>query len=199
MTDVDRICNDITLVAENHLPLEKWGFAESGRIRKLDNSTSPSIIYSSELCKLKISFNEFNPPFQTENFSIHIYYGRHTASDEKDIDIVDGTKCYCWHDVAKPLHFIDDASPDYVAKNIFSHELIEEFRKSVSSKDLQYKSLEWGIRKHAVVWEKYAPRLFELFDVQKEDLWQKYRDFLKDVYDIRGRSAIIQPSMDNVC
>ncbi len=39
---------------------------------------------------------------------------------------------------------------------------------------------------HAIIWEKYGYRLFELFDLRRPDLWEKYSVFIKQVYDIRG-------------
>jgi len=69
----------------------------------------------------------------------------------------------------------------------------------ISSESLSHKLPEWEIRKHAYIWEEYAPRLFELFDLRHTDLWEKYRQFLKAVYDIKGRSLNIKPPLDSIC
>src|SRR6266498_5171045 len=53
-------------------------------------------------------------------------------------------------------------------------------------------------RKNFKIWEQYAPRLFEIFDLHRADLWQDYGKFLKEVYDISGRNPAIKPSLDKV-
>jgi hypothetical protein len=52
---------------------------------------------------------------------------------------------------------------------------------------------------HKAIWQYYGKRLFELFDLRQPDLWQEYREFLKEVYDIKGRNPAIKPPMDKVC
>jgi hypothetical protein len=52
---------------------------------------------------------------------------------------------------------------------------------------------------HATILDQYGKRLFELFDVTRNDLWMEYRQFLKEFYDIKGRSSFIKPPLDKVC
>jgi len=49
------------------------------------------------------------------------------------------------------------------------------------------------------IWEHYGKRLFELFDLRQPNLWEQYRGFLKEFYDIKGRISFIKPAMDKVC
>jgi hypothetical protein len=97
------------------------------------------------------------------------------------------------------LHFLDGHTPEYTAKNLYTHDLLRKYRETVSSKTLRYKLPEWEIRKHATIWESYAPRLFEVFDLRRPDLWEEYRQFVKEVYDIKGRNPAINPPPDKIC
>jgi hypothetical protein len=110
-------------------------------------------------------------------------------------------ECYCWHREELALHFLDGSMPKYAAEHIYSHSLKQKFRQQ----DLELKLTgernqpEWLVRMHALIWEQYAPRLFEIFDLHRANLWQDYRKFLKEVYDISGRSPAINPPLDKVC
>ena len=199
MNTVNRICEEIALLAESYLNLSEWGFQESARSGELGDSKVPFLIYNSQLCRVKIFFHEWHPPHQTKEYAVKVHYGRLNAPDDTEISIMENEECYCWHGVNEPLHFLDGRTPDYTVENLFSHNLTRKFRKRFSSENLRHKLPEWEIRKHAFIWEKYAPHLFELFDLQRTDLWEKYRLFLKKVYDIEGRPSFIKPSMDKVC
>jgi len=199
MSIKNELCVEIAYLAEKYLDLKKWGFQESMRLEKLDGTSVPSVIYNSDICKVKISFNEWNPPHQSKDYTVDVYYGRLNAPNDKNVFTNNNEKCYCWHGVIKALHFLDSRTPEYTVKNLFSHDLVREYSKSLSSETLPYKLPEWEIRKHAYVWEQYAPRLFELFDSRRTDLWEKYRLFLKGLYDIKGRNPNIVPPMDSVC
>ena len=199
MHNANEIGTDIAYLAKTYLSLEKWGFQEHWRLNELSDSKSPSIIYDSQWCRIKISFNEWHPPHQFQEYSIDIYYGRLCAPNDKNIIVWDNEECYCWHGLAKALHFLDGHTSEHTAKNLFSHDLIKEYSKLGSFESLAYKLPEWEFRKHAFIWREYAPRLFELFDMRRPDLWEQYRKFLKEVYDIKGRNPNIKPFLDHVC
>jgi hypothetical protein len=148
---------------------------------------------------MQIAFDEWVPPHQSVEYAVRIYYGRLHALNDMSTMIWNLEECWCWHSVSKGLHFLDNRTPEYAAKDLHSHDLIRKYRETVHSKDLRNKHVEWEIRKHAFIWEHYAPQLFELFDLRRPDLWEKYRQFLKEVYDIEGRSPIIKPPLDKVC
>jgi hypothetical protein len=188
------IVEEITWVAQGFLDLTQWGFKESYRSAK-----PAKLIYDSEWCRVKIEFAEWAPPYQSTDYAVRIYYGRLHASNQTDTMIWNGEECWCWHLVSEGLHFLDGHSPEYTAKSLYSHELLDKYRETVRSKDLRHKLIEWEIRKHAYIWEHYAPRLFELFDLRRPDLWEQYRLFLKQVYDLEGRSPAVKPPADKVC
>jgi hypothetical protein len=193
------ICAEMASLAESILNLEKRGFHEDERLEELDNSKVPSIIYKSQICKVKISFNEWHPPHQSKEYNINFYYGRLNAPNSKMTTNWKNEECHCWHGVAKVLHFLDNATPEYTAKNLLSHDLIKEYSKLISFNSISHNLPEWEIRKQAYIWEKYIPQLFDLFDANRTDLWESYQLFLKNVYDIKGRPSFIKPSMDKVC
>jgi hypothetical protein len=192
-------CNSIAKLAETYLNLNKWGFQEDTRVDILNVSQYPLLVYKSPICKLKISFNEWTPPHQAEEYSIDVFYGRLSATNNKNIIGNGEDACYCWHSVARVLHFLDGSEVSYTAKNLLSHDRIKAYGQLLSSSSLIGKQPEWELRKHAYIWEEYAPRLFELFDVQNTDIWERYKEFLKQVYDIKGRRPNIVPPLDKVC
>ena len=193
------VCSEIENLALRCLELKKWKFKKSNYQSELSNGMVPFVVFESSICKFKISFNEWSPPYQTQIYSIDVYYGKLDAQDYINIMGVGENACYCWHSVPRILHFLDGKDAGYAAKNLFSHDRIKEYGKNVSSESLEGKLVEWEIRKHAYIWDKYASGLFELFDLKNGVLWDKYRSFLKEVYDIKGRNPNLTPSLDKVC
>jgi hypothetical protein len=199
MHKMNEICEELAYLAESYLNLERWKFQESARLSELGDLKVPFVIYNSQVCRMKISFNEWHPPHQTKDYTVDVYYGKLHAPNDRSIILSGNKECHCWHGVTKVLHFLDGRTPEDAAKNLFSHDLIKEYRKLVSSDSLSHKLPEWEIRKHAYIWEEYAPRLFELFDLRNIDLWERYQLFLKEIYDIKGRNPNIAPPLDSVC
>jgi len=199
MREMHDVCNEIAYLAQTYLELGRWGFVETARLVELNDQTHPAIIYDSPYCKVSISFVEWTPAHQTNEYAARVYYGRSHAPYDKSTMICNGKESYCWHLAREVLHFLDGRTPEYAASNLHSHELIKKFREAVSSKSLLYKLPEWEIRKHAMLWEHYAPRLFEVFDLRHPDVWEQYRQFLKQVYDIKGRNPAINPPLDSIC
>ena len=192
-------CDNIANLAKACLTLTQWEFQEDTRVDALSASQIPLIVYKSPKCKIKISFNEWNPPHQTEEYSVDFYYGRLSSPNDKNIVGVGEDACHCWHSIARALHFLDGHDAAYTANNLLSHDRIKAYGKLFSSSSLLGKQPEWEIRKHAYIWEEYAPRLFDMFDVRNIDIWERYKEFLKQVYDIKGRRPNIVPSLDKVC
>jgi hypothetical protein len=84
---------------------------------------------------------------------------------------------------------------------MYTHSLIEQYQQSELGQSFTGKRRqpEWLAQMHATIWRHYGKRFFELFDLRQPDLWGKYRQFLKEVYDIKGRSPRIKPPLDKVC
>lgn len=190
---VEHPCEYMSQLAQELLPLSKWGFKESYR-----SNRTKDLIYDSEWCRVSFGWSGWD--YMGGN-SITIYYGRKHATDDKYTMSWNGEECYCWHRVELALHFLDGRTPEYGAKMEYSHDLKEKFKRSELGQSLTGKRRqpEWLMQMHATIWEQYVPRLFELFDLRRPDLWEQYRKFLKEVYDIKGRNPDITPPEDKIC
>jgi hypothetical protein len=188
--DVDPI-KEMARIAESALNLPGWGFRESYR------SIDPAkLIYDSEWCRIKIVWGGWD--YGGGN-SISIYYGRLHALSEKTTMIWSGEECYCWHDFDQALHFLDGRTPAESAKLSYSHALTTPFYADEFREKFGRRQPDWLAQMHVTIWQHYGTRFFELFDVRHPELWEQYRQFLKQVYDIAGRIPAIKPSMDKVC
>jgi len=180
-------------VAEGFLDLTSWRFKESYRSAKSGN-----LIYDSEWCRVNLVWGGWD---SGQGNSITIFYGRVHAPNEETTMVWKGEDCHCWHRFELALHFLDGQTPQYAAKTVYSHSLVEQYKQSELGQNLPEKlpQPEWLAQMHATVWRHYGERFFELFDLRQPDLWEKYRQFLKEVYDIKGRSPRIKPPLDKVC
>ena len=134
--------------------------------------------------------------------TISIYYGRlHASNNDMTMAWNEEEECHCWHREELALHFLDGCSPKDAAESINTHRIIKEYRQSDIGQSLSgnRRQPEWLVQMHATTWTEYAPRLFEVFDLRRPELWDQYRDFLREVYDIKGRLPFIQPPLDKVC
>ena len=185
--------NEMTRVAENFLDLDLWGLKESYRSAKSGN-----LIYDSEWCRVNLVWGGWDP---LGGNSISIHYGRLHAPNEEAKMTWNGEECHCWHRFELLLHFLDGRTPEYASKTMYTHSLIEQYKESELGRSFTGKRRqpEWLAQMHVTVWRHYGKRFFELFDLRRPDLWDKYRQFLKDVYDIKGRSPRIKPPLDKVC
>lgn len=182
---------EMTRVAQGFLDLARWGFKESYLSSKTGN-----LIYDSKQCRISLVWGGWDP---LGGNSISIYYGRLHAPNEEATMTWKGEECYCWHRFEHALHFLDERTPAEAAKLNFSHPIANPFYEDEFRREFHRRQLEWLARMHAVVWEHYGKRFFELFDLHNPDLWERYRQFLKEYYDIEGRIPEIKPSMDKVC
>ena len=189
-------CEEMARLAQSFLPLKQWGFIESYRSKKDER-----LIHTSQWCRVKFVWSGWE--IDSGN-TISIYYGRLHAPDDKIRVIWNGEECHCWHSLmgtGAVLDFLDGlTSQESAVRNNFPP-IIEQFRHSEVWQNLSGKRREpeLAIKMHAAVWNHYKIRLFELFDLRRPDLWEKYRHFMKDLYDIKGRSPNIKPSLDKVC
>jgi len=191
---IDDPCEYMAQLGRDFLPLQKWGFNESARFV----TTSPKLIYDSEWCRVKFLWDGWE---MYGGNTISIDYGRLHAPDDSPKMKWKGEECYCWHREELALHFLDKRSPDYAANMIYSHALIQDYKDSELGKSLggKRRQPEWLVRMQAMIWEHYAPRLFELFDLRRPELWEQYRQFVKEVYAIKGLIPEIKPPEDKIC
>src|SRR6185503_15870394 len=170
-------CEEMKHLAQENMPIQKWGFQESDRSNK-----DEWLIYDSQWCRVKFVWS--GGEIQTGN-TMSIYYGRlHAPSDRLQLSW-NGEACHCWHRMELALHFLDKLLPEYAVRNIHTHSLIEPYYTAEFQKKYHLRQPKWLVLMHATVWEHYAPRLFEVFDLRRPDLWEQYRQFVKQVYDIK--------------
>jgi hypothetical protein len=187
--------DEMDRLARTFLDLKQWGFQENVRLEK----NFPIIVYQSEWCRMKFTWGGWE---MSGEYTIGIDYGRLHAPPDNVYIMWNGEKCYCWHNITYALHFLDGYSPEDVAsKNYQRPRLMEQFRQSEVGQSLRGRrhQPEWLVRMHGALWEHYGVRVFELFDLRRPHLWEKYRQFMKELYDIEGRSPNIKPPLDSVC
>lgn len=171
--------------------LGTWGFKEN--FRSVKNNI---LIYDSQWCRIKFVWGGWD---YLEGNSISIYYGRLHAPNEEVKMIWHGEECHTWHRFEHALHFLDGRSPIDAAKMNYSTPLISKYYEEEYNQKFHRRQPEWLMKMHMEVWEHYGIKLFKLFDLRQPDLWEQYRGFLKEFYDIKGRISFIKPSMDKVC
>jgi hypothetical protein len=108
-------------------------------------------------------------------------------------------ECHAWHGFEHALHFLDGRSPADAAKMNYSTPLTSKYYEEEISQNFHRRQPEWLMQMHMEVWGHYGKIFFELFDLRKPNLWEQYRKFLKEFYDIKGRPPFIKPAMDKVC
>jgi hypothetical protein len=184
-------CEEMNRLAQKTLLLKKWGFQESYRSNKDER-----LIYDSAWCRVKLVWSGWE--VYTGN-TMSMYYGRLHAVNDLSHMIWNGEACHCWHRVELVLHFLDKRLPEYAAQNIYTHSLIGKYYEDEFQKKYYRRQPEWLVHMHATIWENYAPRLFEVFDLRHPDLWEQYQQFVKQVYDIKSRNPAINPPLDKIC
>ena len=183
--------SEMKRITQNLMVLDSWMFKES-----YSSSNPGKIIYNSEWCRISLIWGGWD--YTTGN-SIHIYYGRLHAPNEGTTMNWEREECYCWHDFDYALHFLDGSTPAHAVTLNYSPPIINPFYEEDFRKQFHRRQPEWLAQMHATIWQHYGKRFFELFDLRQPELWQKYRQFLKEVYDIEGRIPAIKPSLDKVC
>jgi hypothetical protein len=183
--------NEMSHVALNLLNLPSREFKEAYRSTSLGK-----LIYDSPWCRIAFIWGGWDP---AGGNSMHIRYGRLHALNEKETMFWNGEECRCWHRVEHALYFLDGLAPAEVAKLDYSHFITNPFYEKDLQQKFDRRQPEWLAEMHLTIWKHYGSRLFDLFDLRRPDLWQQYRHFLQDVYDIAGRRPRPGPSMDKVC
>ena len=187
--------NNLQGLIKRILEPEKWGFLES--YRHVEAKTFSFVIYDSPWCRVNISQT---PRDMWEESRLDISYGRLHAANEEATIIWNDQKCRAWHQVYWVLEFLDGLTPQEATQQRHVQDqrpqIIEPFRKRISKEG---NLAEIMLEMHAAIWRHYGVRFFELFDLRRPDLWEGYRKFLKEYYDIKGRSPRIDSPPDQVC
>ena len=182
---------------EQYLEIKKWGFKQTYAGTAL--SSSWRVIYDSEWCRVLFTWNIEDK----RDYPIsHVYYGRLHAPSNEYTMMWNNEKCHCWHNIRLVLYFLDNVSPQDAQANReekFKLPTAEEnFRETSKGDDLSQP--EWMARMHLAFWGQYGKNLFELFDLRRSDLWDKYIAFLKEYYELSNIPFMsYEPPMHKVC
>jgi hypothetical protein len=176
---------------------EKWGFRES--YRYVDVKAMPYVIYDSEWCRVRFSRTSGD---EWQEAGIDVSYGRLHALNDVPYIIWKDEKCRSWHQVYDALRFLDGMTANEAVNQIQEKKewpkIAHPYREGIMENHDKNNG-EWVLRLHAAIWLNYGKRFFELFDLRHPQLWEQYRAFLKEMYDIKGRNPRIIPAMDQVC
>ena len=170
-----------------HLDFGRWGFklAHSGIFPQY----LPYIVYESEQCKVRFRWDQDRP---YESPHILVDYGRLHAPVDQESMLWNGEECRCWHLCAKIVNFLAGLSPfDSENSEFNTPPIMQEFLEG-NKRDALYPAQEYHVRLNAHIWEKYGQRLFDLLDLRRPDLWDGYRNFLKEYYTRRYEQNIQQ-------
>jgi hypothetical protein len=182
---------EMSRIAQSILDLPVRGFKETYRSDK-----PGELIFDSAWCRISLTWGGWD---QAGGNSMHIHYGRLHAPNQEVTMQWQGEECYCWHELDYVLHFLDGRSPAEAAKLDISHSITDFYYKTEITQKFHRRQPEWMAEMHVTIWEQYGQRLFDLFDLRRPEIWQRYRRFLEEVYDIQGRDSDIEPPMDKVC
>jgi hypothetical protein len=185
-------------LVESNLELDRWGFKKSYSLISVNDL--PTVIYNSEWCRLRFVFNK---GIQRSSDELAVCYGRLHApnSSVEDIAILNGENCYCWHRVESVINFLDGVSPQEAVDQMRVHHqwprLIEQFRQLEEWKEKTQPEQQVII--NAAIWENYGQSFFNLFDLRRPDLWEKYTQFIKEFFKIKVLNPDITPPRDQIC
>ena len=200
-----KLIHDTILLLERVIKFERWGFAQSHLHIAPDGP--PYVIYDSQWCRVQFYLgggagDRYSGPTMT------VYYGRLHAPSEESIIVYEGERAWCWHRVEVALNFLDGLSPQEAVDqkkvkrqywpNVPTRFLETDIAKEISPG--RHPSPELMARMHSVIWEYYGQSLFDVFDVNKPDLWKRYTQYVTEYCRIFGYFQNPGlPAKDKVC
>ena len=158
-------------------------------------------IFNSSFCKIGFTLSRQQLPQHDE---LSIEYGRLHASNDDPFMEWQGKKCRSWHKITEPIRYLDGLSPVEAMQQAIilkqSPQAIEKFRHSeYGHKLLDEYPPKYVLTMHSILLENYGHRLFELFDLRRPELWEKYTQFIKGYYRLIGLKARYGPPYENIC
>ena len=164
------------------LDFAKWGFQQS-----YASPDQKTLVYDSPSCRLLFSLR-----IEREADEISVHYGRRHAPSEGFIIEWEGQRCIAWHNI-RTLH-VPEFFDGLTARQVVGQELAQieipamvEFTHSQLGKELRAPAS--GVAYHQFLWERYGAKLFNLFDIRHADVWEKFRQFVRDYYALRNAES----------
>ncbi|HEY2982251.1 MAG TPA: hypothetical protein VGJ22_13785 [Anaerolineales bacterium] len=197
--DGEKLVNALTQMIEENLDTRKWdlhlGFTASSR---RGNATA---IYESPRCRVSFSYSQQQRP---EHDELSVEFGRLHAANEMPFMKYQGEECRCWHNFVDPLRFLDDLSAEHAKEQFVMPKGVPSVIEAFSHSEAAKKTLNefpplYAVTLQSVIWKHYGQRLFDLFDLRRPELWEKYRRFIKEYYRLLGMKASFGPPYENIC
>jgi hypothetical protein len=171
---------------ERHLDFNLWGFkiVHSGML----SQNPPYIIYQSEQCLIRFSWRQDRPYVEP---AIYCTYGRLHAPFDEDAMVWNRRKYYCWHALNGILNFLDGLSPTEIS--ISGYVAPRALRGFYESNKGNIGSLgEYTAKLQASIWNHYGKQFFDLLDLRRPDLWERYSIFLKKYHEHSDEQAKLE-------
>ena len=176
---------------ESIIDFDSFGFTKS--YCGVAKEFMPSIIYNSDKCRVRFSQLPADLRDGPDSATLHILYGRLHASIHSKYRMWRKRKCHCWHNLLldRIFQFLDGLSPQEAVNNKYELPIFLSQFNQVNI-DSGWSNIEWAVRQTSLIWDYYGNRLFDLFDLSRPDLWERYSIFIKDFY--RLCPSILNPS-----
>ncbi len=206
--------NKLANLAENLLPLQKWGFVQSAQFGGmpyelptfLDDGSfhltrNPVVIYDSKWCRIKLTISN-----EEHGDELYFYYGRLHAPNNEWRIMRQGEKCSCWYSFYHynlALKFLDGLSPKQTILNFNTQDMqsrhahakiIADYykqKKAISSLE-SIDNIDIELKLHARIWDHYGVRFFEVFDLNRPEVWNQYVNFLSELTRLKSPSYIVK-------
>ena len=187
---------------ERYLDPAHWGF----RLSYVHQLTGRKVIYDSPACRVKFSLLID----VREGDSIQTWYARSHVPDDADLLMEwQGERCFAWHNIRlDPFwQFLEGISASEAAEHLRAKiywSVGQAFRETELGRSLRGPDASLAL--HAYIWQHYGERLFSLFDIRRPDLWEEFRRFLREYYELLPNHPFIRRNQEvwgippwNVC
>lgn len=164
---------------ERYLDLDRWGF----RLTYVD-PRHDKVVYASSACRVKATLLID----RREGDAVQLKYARSHAPDDVELLMEwQGERCFAWHNimVAPYWEFLEGFSAGEAAEHLRARvrwPLHAAFSATELGGSLQ--GADWSVAQEGYLWQHNGERLFSLFDVRKPELWEEFRRFLREYYEL---------------
>jgi len=186
---------------EKYVDLDRWGF----RLTHVDPRYD-SVIYDSPSCRVMFTlYIDLR-----EGDEIRTSYARsHVPNDVEVVMEWQGERCFPWHNIMLTPYweFLEgltaaEAAEKYRARLRWPAGYA--FRETDLGRSLE--GADASVAFQSYVWQHYGERLFAQFDVRRPELWEEFRRFLREYYQLLPDHPLIRRPMErwgippwNVC
>jgi len=174
---------ELVRLIKQDLHLERWGFTVASK--KMD-AKAIEVIIQSDHCKVDVICTRDN----SHLCSFDLAYARLHAPDQGAYMMYEGQKCICWHYLFSGiLDFLDGMTPEEAVNSHWSGKKIIGLEQEPKIANLGKYNPERTLYFHDEIWTRYAPELFQLFDLRDQTLWKKYYEFNKEYVQLKFRGS----------